>query len=93
MVFPVGHLLRSIPRLNPTPGEDIDQLRRQGRALASSFILHVRSEHSGCQGAFWLDSGMLCSLERLVSPSFPRVPEFHVRQVYPCALGIYLATK
>jgi len=66
VVFPAGNLLRPIPRLNPTPGEDIDQLRRQGRALANSSILHVRADHSGCQGAFWLNFGTLCSLKRLV---------------------------
>ena len=71
VVFPAGHLLHPIPRLNPTPGEDIDQLRHQGRALASSTILHVRADHSSCQGAFSRDSKMLCSLERLVSPSVP----------------------
>ena len=65
VVFPAGNLLRPIPRLNPTPDEDIDQLRRQGRASASSSILHVRADHSGCQGVFWLGSGTLCGLERL----------------------------
>jgi len=35
----------------------------------------------------------LCSLERLVSHSFPSDPEFHVRQAYACALGIYVATS
>ena len=46
-VFPAGHLLRPVPRLNPTPVEDIDQLCRQGHALASSSILHVRADQIG----------------------------------------------
>ena len=61
--------------------------------IAKDLVTDVRADHSACQGAFWLDSGTLCSLERLVSPSFPWVPEFHVRQAYPCALGICLTTS
>jgi len=60
-----------IPCLNPTPGADIDQIRCQGHALASSSILHVRADHLSCQFACWLSSETLCALECLVSLSFP----------------------
>jgi len=68
---PASHLLRPIPRLNSTSFEGIDQLRHQRRAFAISSISQVRANHSSCQGASWLDSETLCSLQRLVSPSFP----------------------
>jgi len=64
-----------IPCLNPMPGADIDHHRCQGHALASSSILHVRADHVSREFAFWLGSETLCALKRLVSLSFPQVPE------------------
>ena len=49
VVFPAGNLLRPIPRLNPTPGEDIDQLRRQGLSQQLHFARESRPLRlSGC---------------------------------------------